>query len=606
MITCIINGSTAYPATNQSIKITYANQYVTDEGEYSYDINFPMSIIENRRVFQNVSRFDVSKFTKKYDDCKLYVENRLILSGVGTIIGISESEIKLQIVGGKSRIKFNDKFTKRYIDELDLGQANPPGEKKIYQKGELAKKELNASYIINMQTFTYGKSGEYTFVPIWDETNDYPANFYFPMKEDYMAALYRCAVQPNLWYILQKVLEEEGYKLVHNDYDAWPWKDIYIASAFKTLNLSKCLPHWSIYTFIEEVRKLFNASFVFDEARKTVSIYKSSEIISKDENHCKIIEEYSVDYDEDESLSITENANLEYNLGDSSNRNNYEVIPQKVISTFPVFHIPTGLDVDVWQQFLSDKEKRQSLLLQDGAYLIYVKGDDEKEKWTECGFWSPLIRNQESDSSITLNISPAAETVKEVALGIAVNYNGNPRENRCFLSVTNDKESNAAETFEDDEEGAYYSVQDAIDDTSVLENEEDEQECMNVFLKTRFTYNTRPISDPAEYYKYDWPDFCTDWHINSNYHIRREYLDNDSKFTFSLCNGGKASVNSLQCNRIIDSKNCYEIKFMYAGIPDPSRIYIFKNKRFLCEKIELDIKDDEIEPIYTGYFYMLS
>ncbi len=122
MITCVINGMAAYPAASQSIKLTYANQYVTDDGEYSYDINFPMSIMNNRRVFHNVSRFDVSKVTQKFDDCKLYVSGRLILSGVGTVISVTESEIKLQIVGGKSRIKYNDRMTKHYIDEIHSEQ----------------------------------------------------------------------------------------------------------------------------------------------------------------------------------------------------------------------------------------------------------------------------------------------------------------------------------------------------------------------------------------------------------------------------------------------------------------------------------------------------
>lgn len=127
MITCIINGMAAYPAASQSIKITYANQYVTDDGEYSYDITFPMSIMNNRRAFENVSRFDVSKNTKKYDDCKLYVSGRLVLSGVGTIISVTESDIKLQVVGGKSRIKYNDRMTKHYIDEIPFGVADKPG-----------------------------------------------------------------------------------------------------------------------------------------------------------------------------------------------------------------------------------------------------------------------------------------------------------------------------------------------------------------------------------------------------------------------------------------------------------------------------------------------
>ena len=28
--------------STSSIKVTYANQYVTDDGEYTYDITFPM------------------------------------------------------------------------------------------------------------------------------------------------------------------------------------------------------------------------------------------------------------------------------------------------------------------------------------------------------------------------------------------------------------------------------------------------------------------------------------------------------------------------------------------------------------------------------------
>ena len=56
----------------------------------------------------------------------------------------------------------------------------------------------------------------------------------------------------------------------------------------------------------------------------------------------------------------------------------------------------------------------------------------------------------------------------------------------------------------------------------------------------------------------------------------------------------------------IDNKNCLEVKFRSDTIPDPSHQYIIHNKRFVCEKIEMDIKDDQIEPIYTGYFYMLS
>ena len=70
---------------------------------------------------------------------------------------------------------------------------------------------------------------------------------------------------------------------------------------------------------------------------------------------------------------------------------------------------------------------------------------------------------------------------------------------------------------------------------------------------------------------------------------------------------GTTSLGTLHANGLkIDNKNCMEVKFKSDDIPDPSKIYIIRNKRFVCEKIEMKVKDDAIEPVYTGYFYMLS
>lgn len=52
---------------------------------------------------------------------------------------------------------------------------------------------------------------------------------------------------------------------------------------------------------------------------------------------------------------------------------------------------------------------------------------------------------------------------------------------RPFLSVTNDKEASAEASKEDENGEEYYSVQDAIDSESVLDEQESESECMSVF-----------------------------------------------------------------------------------------------------------------------------
>ena len=621
MITCVINGMAAYPAANQSIKLTYANQYVTDDGEYSYDINFPMSIMDNRRVFHNVSRFDVSKVTQKFNDCKLYVSGRLILSGVGTIISVTEAEIKLQIVGGKSRIKFNDKLTKHYIDEIPFGTADKPGytvDKGFSQK---FKDKISEIYRLNEDKSEFlGAEGRWCFMPVRDETNDLIANFVGVDRTKQFIGynapfIMNLAVQPNLMHIFRKVVEYEGYTLKRNDFDCKPWNLLYIASAYKTRELRKALPHWSSYTFIEEFRKLFNATIVFDDIKKTCSVINASELTTADSVEIEPLDEYTTDYDEDGSLSTSSTANLEYNLGDSANRDNYEVISKKVFNSFESFH---SEEISLDNQFVSttmlwsEKKKRQTIIENFGDYYIYVEDENGKKSWELSGIWSPLIRDKSSDDYVDLNISPAAQVVEDINFKTGF-LEDKYYEKRCLLSIPNNKEPDSKDCDIDEDGYSYTSVQDALDDESMLDTTEDEQECMNIFfiLPGRVQIggpNTTSLSWVGN--KSRWPQFVTDYRINDDYRycgIVDIFYDFYSLSLRKKREIGTTCLGSLHDNGLkIDNKNCLQVKFKSEVIPDPSNTYIIHNKKYVCEKIELEVKDDQIEPIFVGYFYMMS
>lgn len=631
MITCVINGMAAYPAASQSIKLTYANQYVTDDGEYSYDINFPMSIMDNRRVFHNVSRFDVSKVTQKFDDCKLYVSGRLILSGVGTIISVTEAEIKLQIVGGKSRIKYNDRMTKHYIDEIaTFGKADKPGYTvdKGWSQGFKNLQKINDIYRLDEDKSKFlGVEGKWCFVPVRDETNDMIANFVGVDKTKQFIGynapfVMNLAVQPNLMYIFRKVVEYEGYTLKRNDFDCKPWNLLYIASAYKTRELRKALPHWSSYTFIEEFRKLFNATIVFDDIRKTCSVINASELTTADSVEIEPLDEYTTDYDEDGSFSTSSTANLEYNLGDSANRDNYEVISKKVFENFKIVH-STGT-WDPQNQFKgttqswSEKQKRQTIIECNGSYYIYVENEDGSKTWQLAGVWSPLIRDSSSDDYVDINISPAAQVVEDINFKTAVIGEDNYYEKRCLLSIPNDKEPDSKECDVDDDGYSYTSVQDAIDDESTLDKSEDDQECMNIFFII-----PGEVQDDNKFSwvraKSRWPKFKTDYRINKEYCGSTEggfggngggTFKEKYPYSLSICTKSTNDVVTLGClhdNGLkIDNKNCLQVKFKSEVIPDHSNTYIIHNKKYVCEKIELEVKDDQIEPIFVGYFYMMS
>ena len=623
MITCIINGHRAYPISTSSIKVTYANQYVTDDGEYTYDITFPMNILANREIFKNVSRFEVAKNIAKYDDCKLYVDSRIIMSGVGTILSVNQNEVKLQIVGGKSRIKFNEKLTKHYIDELDLGIADKPGYTvdKGWSQGFKNIQKINDIYRLDDDKSKFlGVEGKWCFVPVRDETNDMIANFVGVDKTKQFIGynapfIMNLAVHPSLMYIFRKVVEYEGYTLKRNDFDCKPWNLLYIASAYKTRELRKALPHWSSYTFIEEFRKLFNATIVFDDILKTCSVINASELTTTDSIKIEPMDEYTTDYDEDGSISTSSTANLEYNLGGSANRGSYEVISKKVFENFENFH---SEEISLDNQFVSttllwsEKKKRQTIIENFGDYYIYVEDENGKKSWKLAGVWSPLIRDKSSEDYVDLNISPAAQVVEDINFKTGL-LEDKYYEKRCLLSIPNDKEPDSKESDVDDDGFSYTSVQDAIDDESTLDKSEDDQECMNIFfiLPGRVQIggpNQTSLSWVGN--KSRWPQFLTDYRINADYRysgIADIFYDFYSLSLRKKREIGTTCLGSLHDNGLrIDNKNCMEIKFKSDEIPDPSKIYIIRNKKFVCAKIEMEVKDDAIEPIYTGYFYMLS
>lgn len=623
MITCIINGHRAYPISTSSIKVTYANQYVTDDGEYTYDITFPMNILANREIFKNVSRFEVAKNIAKYDDCKLYVDSRIIMSGVGTILSVNQNEVKLQIVGGKSRIKFNEKLTKHYIDELDLGIADKPGYTvdKGWSQGFKNIQKINDIYRLDDDKSKFlGVEGKWCFVPVRDETNDMIANFVGVDKTKQFIGynapfIMNLAVQPNLMHIFRKVVEYEGYTLNRNDYDCKPWNLLYIASAYKTRELRKALPHWSSYTFIEEFRKLFNATIVFDDILKTCSVINASELTTADSIKIEPLDEYTTDYDEDGSISTSSTANLEYNLGGSANRGSYEVISKKVFENFESFH---SEEISLDHQFVtttllwSEKKKRQTIIENFGDYYIYVEDESGKKKWKLAGIWSPLIRDKSSEDYVDLNISPAAQVVEDINFKTGL-LEDKYYEKRCLLSIPNDKEPDSKESDVDDDGFSYTSVQDAIDDESTLNKSEDDQECMNIFfiLPGRVQIggpNQTSLSWVGN--KSRWPQFLTDYRINEDYRysgIADIFHDTYSLSLRKTREVGSTCLGSFHNNGLrIDNKNSMEIKFKSDEIPDPSKIYIIRNKKFVCAKIEMEVKDDAIEPIYIGYYYMLS
>lgn len=647
MIVCTLNGKKAYPLTTQNIKITMENQYVKSSDSYTYDISFPLSIAANREVFGNVQRLDVHKKIADFEECRLYVGNRLVMSGKGIVTAITKDEVKLQITAGKSRVKYNSKFEKHYIDEINYPEIvlDSGLDTEMLQKFGISapynmSKFVGSLVFIDMSSSNIiGQKGVAIMSTVHDETNAVLANRVVNFKGEFKARghkvkgsfhfMYNLAPMPYLFYILKKVMEYEGYAIAANDLDKDPWNRLVIVSASRIGKIKAALPHWTVYKFLDEFRKLLNASFIFDETTKTVRIKATNELLAKGVVSYEAEDEFNVEHDEDGSLENIVTSNIAYAFDDASDRDFREYISQDVFKTYGTIEYGTRKEMMDAIEKMTTKEQRTKIFKLGGNYYIYAElpadGNPENENltWqlTQCGFFNPIIRDINSDNQEEIAICPAAMIQhRNQNDDEKRNIWGSPFEGPApwmiMPSVTNGKQAALEDMQVDDDGDYYYTVQDAMQGASESKGEDStddssmpvafQADCV-VNLKAHKAVKASGRLDNEDL-SYRVPVVYTDYRMYPTYTFITEMGSLSMEQTLVTTGrhfggSGRGSSENRFKTLKIDDKNEIAIKFLTDDVPDPTMLYMFRNKEYICSKIEMNVRNDGIDREKTGYFY---
>lgn len=127
MLDIKINGQQAVLKTGTQIKFTRENPFFSEAGDYTLDVTFPLAgCKENQRIFGAVHRHEASrKALLKRSFTFALTAGTFTLSGRAAVTSVSQEEIKLQLLAGKSAFNFDsinaDSGEEVYIDELHLG-----------------------------------------------------------------------------------------------------------------------------------------------------------------------------------------------------------------------------------------------------------------------------------------------------------------------------------------------------------------------------------------------------------------------------------------------------------------------------------------------------
>ena len=417
MISCIIEGKYAYPAAGVKIKLSRQNPFIKFSGDHTYEITFPLDILENLQVFGAINRLDVAKDKVTFSECRLMDGNRLLVSGTGKVTGITRDSVKMQILGTSADAKTT--AGEKFIDELPYPDID--GTSKSWCQMNLV--EVPQSVVTNGYG---GVKGKYVFFTVKNETTGHMSNILRNWKLAQQGNKYymkRPVLQPNLMYVLQYVMDACGYTISENDYNISPWKDLYIVNLKRSTKIAGALPHLKVKTFLDEFCKLFNAVLIYDETSKTVKVKSYSTIGSAGRTAITPEDEFSTEYDED-GISYIGSDNIDYELEQCADEDLPRQIPVEVFENFELRHYSTLADMYAAVASMSEQQKMTSLFLCDNTgYRYYRKvtvNNQEILQDVPCGFFTPIIKdgNTPRSSATSLEISPTPIGLRRPARSI--------------------------------------------------------------------------------------------------------------------------------------------------------------------------------------------
>ena len=639
MIIAYINGQVAYPSSQGDVKIDLQNPFIKDGDEKTMEIVFPLAIPENREVFGNIERLDTTFENEDFENVRLMAEGNLIIEGVGTITQITPMEVRLQILSGKTYLRYKSYFDKIYIDQIDYGEVEKRHRTISYKKSNtLSNFDLTSE--LNSQGFI-GVPGRYAYLPIHDEDNDIDCNALMWMEDIDQRkcglTMANAAVQPNFMMVAEKVFGKLGYKLEENTFSVRPWTDLYIASAKMGSSLAKALPHWSCYKFIDEFRKLFNAVFLFDEKRKTVRAVPFGESRNNGIEYIEPLEDYTVGYDE-EGLEYLEASNIEYQLSDCDRTE--DVVSQELKSAFDYKEYDSINDLYRAFDLMSTREKMTTVMHCPVGYFYGVP-IVQNERVTgfllkECGWFSPLIR-KEGANTIQLNIVPVAMQEQEFTVYGSLAFEASATAGglvyilflcksykfKTLVANTNVEEqtvksieSEIEDDGEDEEQPNvsadfdFITVQDVLENGEAVPENGSEDSQMEVFFasgqKVKYTDLEEGIGRSFLLFNFEiieaWHPIAYTEYRNAVWHAPVPQASMALTPSSMPCIGNFHN-SGTKIRRNINGNNEICIKFMFNGKPDPKKIYMIKNRKFICSHIEMAISNNQLSPLKTGYFY---
>lgn len=297
MIRLYIDGMPAAVPEDLTIDYTVENPDAGEAGGYSMTIELPLAgSPENQRIFGYLWRKDIGLDKIRYN--ARIQDREVIIDGLATIVGMSETSVSIQLLAGKSAENFRDRQDPVYIDELDIGYAADTYPGKVTPADALRSIDDGAESVA--LPWVMAGSGEMIHNRILTDRN---GNLVWDPR------LYALSRMPYLLVVARKIAEAAGYRTDFRDWENSMERHLVVCNpipeAVRIRQWAWQLPHWTVAEFFGNLETVLRGVFDIDEIGMKIG-FRKKESVMKDIPEIiisKVIDQFSAEVRADSEKS---------------------------------------------------------------------------------------------------------------------------------------------------------------------------------------------------------------------------------------------------------------------------------------------------------------
>ena len=577
MTRLFIDGQEVVLPEQFELELITENPYFTRTGEYTYDIDIDLKVPQNRQIYKNIQRSDV---TTKINNRKAVISAGAyeLITGIEVVLSIDDDTAKIQIVAGNSQLNYDGN---QKIRDIVLDSVN-------YDKSMAANSLLGTCHNYNA-----------VYTPVVRHDN-------YSISTDVNRVEMRGEAQPDfaegsklipqyyLLYIVENLLSKLGLTKSLNELENNElWQRVFIVNSRENLQAQEVLPDWTVNEFIEQIELFMNCIIEVDKRTGCYSIYdinnyfKSTDNIYIDE----VVDSLEKTYDTDTNYSFT----YEYVSYDFPNAEayNYMKLRDGIRGSVGEYYIPSSEDMNGNE--LEELNKKTYILYsyQYGIDLVVIKLQNPN---TSSEFYTMRIVDRFRDIGDSDNGNKTSFSIVPAETGIVSVWDYETGIGNQCCAV---KQVTSYETEEKD-----ISINDLINGNIETNSVIPDKLYVGIYFGLQKVKTYDPFGEVYET-KYGYPNSSPDnFFINeySNYYVG--IINKLPNYTLALHGKYGLYENVYKNKRQIDTTVEYKFKFITNMIYELNRIFVIRNKRYYCKEIRYKITPEGMDKIAEGVFYL--